>query len=336
MLGQRGGPMPAPAELPPAVQRLGCLFAPSERARASRSAPPARRQPARALRRGATNGGRLANIPPFAFAAAIAVALFIGWYNREEGHLTPATGTGYWLGIAGASAMLLLLLYPLRKRMNSLRHLGSVGSWFRLHMMLGIVGPALILFHSNFNLGALNSNVALVAMLTVAASGLIGRYLYSRIHLGLYGRRAEIKELLADVDDLKNAIEGGMPLPDDLYTALDGYAARALAGRTGAMSSFFALLGLRLSWRSERARLRRETERHVRAAGKEFRWSWRVTRKRSRNVRELLGRFFEAVNQAAAFTFYERLFALWHILHVPFFILLVLTAIVHVVAVHLY
>jgi hypothetical protein len=288
------------------------------------------------LRGGAAKRNRLANIPPLAFTAAIAVTLFIGWCNREEGHLTPATGTGYWLGIAGASAMLVLLLYPLRKRMNSLRHLGSVGGWFRLHMMLGIVGPALILFHSNFKLGALNSNVALIAMLTVAASGLIGRYLYGRIHLGLYGRRAEIEELLADVDELKNAIEGGLLLPDDLYAALDAYAARALAGRRGATSSLLALLGLRLRWRSERARLVRETERHVRVAGKELRWSWRLTRKRSRNIRELLGRFFAAVNKAAAFAFYERLFALWHILHVPFFILLVLTAIVHVVAVHLY
>ena len=101
----------------------------------------------------------------------VAAALLLGWHNSEEGHLTPETGVGYWLGIAGASAMLLLLLYPLRKRMKSLRGLGSVGGWFRLHMVLGLIGPALILFHSNFKLGSLNSNVALFSMLTVAASG---------------------------------------------------------------------------------------------------------------------------------------------------------------------
>ena len=56
----------------------------------------------------------------------------------------------------------------------------------------------------------------------------------------------------------------------------------------------------------------------------------------SREVRKLLGQYFAAVNRAAAFAFYERLFALWHVLHLPFFILLVLAAIVHVIAVHLY
>ena len=232
--------------------------------------------------------------------------------------------------------MLLLLLYPLRKRVKGLRGLGSVGGWFRLHMVLGIVGPALILFHSNFKLGALNSNVALFAMLTVAASGLIGRYLYGRIHLGLYGRRAEIEELLTDVDNLKNAIEGGLPLPDGLFAALDAHAARALAGRNGAASSFLALLGLRLRSPGLRARLMHEAEQHVGIAGKQRGWSWRVRRKRVREVRKLLRRYFVAVNKAAAFVFYERLFALWHVLHLPFFILLVLAAIVHVIAVHLY
>jgi hypothetical protein len=43
-----------------------------------------------------------------------------------------------------------------------------------------------------------------------------------------------------------------------------------------------------------------------------------------------------AVNKTAAFVFYERLFALWHVLHVPLFALLLFAAVIHVVAVHLY
>jgi hypothetical protein len=273
---------------------------------------------------------------PVAFGAVVAAALLLGWHASDQGHLTPETGTGYWLGITGASAMLLLLLYPLRKRMRSLRGLGSVGGWFRLHMALGVIGPTLILFHSNFKLGSLNSNVALFSMLTVAASGVIGRYLYGRVHLGLYGKRAEIAELLSDVDNLRYAIEGAVPLPDELLAALDAYAARALAGQSGAASSLVALLWLHLRSPGLRARLMREAEQHVAAAGKQHGWSWRARRRRVRDVRKLLRQFFAAVSRAAAFGFYERLFALWHVLHMPLFILLVLAAIIHVVAVHLY
>ena len=53
-------------------------------------------------------------------------------------------------------------------------------------------------------------------------------------------------------------------------------------------------------------------------------------------LRNLLKQYFAAVNKTAAFVFYERLFALWHVLHLPLFAILVFAAIIHVLAVHLY
>ena len=46
--------------------------------------------------------------------------------------------------------------------------------------------------------------------------------------------------------------------------------------------------------------------------------------------------YFSEFNKTAAFVFYERLFALWHVLHLPLFAILVFAAVLHVVAVHLY
>ena len=46
--------------------------------------------------------------------------------------------------------------------------------------------------------------------------------------------------------------------------------------------------------------------------------------------------FVDAVVRAAQLGFYDRLFAFWHLLHMPLFVLLLLTGIVHVIAVHLY
>lgn len=43
-----------------------------------------------------------------------------------------------------------------------------------------------------------------------------------------------------------------------------------------------------------------------------------------------------AVVKVAHFTAYEKLFSLWHVAHIPFVYLLVLSSIVHVVAVHAY
>jgi hypothetical protein len=262
--------------------------------------------------------------------------LLYGWQNRDEGQLSPDSGLGYWLGIAGASAMLLLLGYPLRKRVASLNILGSVTGWFRIHMMLGVIGPALILLHSNFKLGSLNSNVALLAMLVVAGSGLVGRYLYGRIHLGLYGRRAHIGELQAEVEALKGAIESALALPVEVFAVLDAHAERASKRGSGVLASLGNLLALR--WHSKRVRgqLLRAAERHIGVEGKRLGSSWRVRRGHVRRLRNLLKQYFAAVNKTAAFVFYERLFALWHVLHLPLFAILVFAAIIHVLAVHLY
>ena len=120
-------------------------------------------------------------------------ALFFGWQHRDDNYLSAETGTGYTLGIVGGSLMLVLLLYPLSKRIELLTRFIPIRYWFGIHMLFGIIGPVLILFHSNFQTGSTNSTVALTCMLLVAGSGIIGRYIYTRIHHGLYGTRVTLK-----------------------------------------------------------------------------------------------------------------------------------------------
>jgi len=133
------------------------------------------------------------------FSVVVTAMLVYGWDTRDDSFLSAADGWGYKLGIIGGSLMTLLLFYPLRKRLRFMQSWGSIKHWFRIHMLFGVIGPVLILFHSNFHLGSTNSNVALICMLLVAGSGLIGRFLYTRIHFGLYGHRATLEELRKDL-----------------------------------------------------------------------------------------------------------------------------------------
>ena len=103
-----------------------------------------------------------------------------GWLTRERDLINPESGLGYWLGIVGASLMLALLLYPLRKRFRFMQRLGATRHWFRMHMIFGLLGPLLILYHCNFQLGSFNSRVAFFCMLLVAGSGIVGRHFYAR------------------------------------------------------------------------------------------------------------------------------------------------------------
>jgi hypothetical protein len=277
-----------------------------------------------------------ARVVPTVFGISLIGSIVVGWLNHDETNLTPQSGLGYWLGIAGSSAMLLLLIYPFRKRLTSLRALGGVFFWFRAHMILGLVGPVLILFHSNFALGSLNSNVALLAMLTVATSGLVGRYLYAKIHLGLHGRKAAVQQILADADTLRNLICDGLPVSDHIIVELNSFAKVAMTPRTGVMANFWWMSVLSVRALVARKRLLAEASKLVRNEGKRLGWSRRMRRDRLAAATDHITLHLAAVKKAAAFAFYERLFALWHVLHLPLFILLILAAVAHVVAVHLY
>jgi hypothetical protein len=65
-------------------------------------------------------------------------------------------------------------------------------------------------------------------------------------------------------------------------------------------------------------------------------WSRRVRRQQLSGATDLVTLYVVAVKKAAAFAFYERLFRIWHIFHMPLFFLLVVAAIVHVFAAHFF
>lgn len=261
---------------------------------------------------------------------AVSMILYLGWATRDEQILTAESGLGYALGIAGGSMMLLLLLYPLRKKARFMRNLGPIKHWFRLHMTFGVLGPVCILYHCSFQLGSLNSNVALFCMVTVASSGLIGRYLYMNIHNGLYGSKANLAGLRRDADALRQDLAERVEFAPHLLQRLDAFEQRVLS-RHGLAN---LLLGFSV-WR-ERAALRRhirtELLRHAEAGS----LSRSELRALHRSLRRHVSARLESVRKIAGLGLYERLFSLWHLLHFPLFLMLVLAGVVHVFAVHIY
>ncbi len=268
------------------------------------------------------------------FTLVSVVLLVFGWQFPIHRYITPQRGVGYALGILGGSLMLLLLLYPARKRWRWLAFMGSVKRWFETHMVFGIVGPLCILYHANFSTGAVNSNVALFCMLTVSGSGLIGRYMYTRIHHGLSERAKTLKELQANAERLRGVSLSVSFLPE-LLERLSAEEQQLLA-RVMAMPVLlrppvaFALDLL------SRARLMR----YVRYTLKEAaRGSATMTAQRPRllrSTRSYVVQRLRATREVSEFQAYTQLFALWHVLHLPLFFMLLIAGIVHVIAVHVY
>jgi hypothetical protein len=274
--------------------------------------------------------------PARVFFLVVVALLYVGWRTPTERYITPRSGVGYLLGIVGGSLMVLLLLYSARKRFRWLAFLGSVNRWFEVHMVFGVLGPLCILFHSNFSLGATNSNVAFFSMLTVAGSGLVGRYLYSHIHFGLYGRKKSLSELKASADRLQS-LGQNIPFLPDLMTRLEGAERTILA--TGPNLPILELVKpLFVTARVLLARwkLRGYVRRALRASARTSPLMSSERRRLQRTAMRFAATRLRATREVAEFEVYQRLFGLWHVLHLPLIFMLFIAGVVHVVAVHVY
>lgn len=271
------------------------------------------------------------NIGATLFFLSVVFVLYQGWQFRDLNWITAERGVGYVLGIVGGVMMLLLLLYPLRKRFAALRFMGAIKHWFRLHMIFGVLGPTLILFHSNFGLGALNSNVALFCMLVVAGSGLLGRYFYARIHHGLYGNQATIQELQQASSWSQGKVVDELHYFPMLKEQLQEYEAVAIKAGKGWLS-IVSIPWLAISSQFAYARVWRQCKEAIKTQISDR----NAQRQQLHQARKNLRAYFSAARKVAELGFYTRLFSLWHVLHLPLFVMMVVTGIIHVIAVHLY
>jgi hypothetical protein len=262
----------------------------------------------------------------------ITALLIFGYYFPTDRYISAASGWGYLLGIIGGGLMIVLLLYPLRKRFRWLAFIGTTKRWFQVHMLLGILGPVTILYHANFNWGAANSNVALICMLVVSGSGLFGRHFYSRIHDGLYGRKETLAELQKHAQRLRY-LNNNLALLPLLVREIDAEEA-SIVNRCEATPTL--LRPLVVAWYVLRARIQLYlyVRRTLRTAAVP------MSEDDQQRVYRLAANYIEnrlaASRRVLEFDSYERLFSLWHMLHMPLFVLLLIAGIAHVIAVHVY
>jgi hypothetical protein len=246
----------------------------------------------------------------------ISLLLAAGWATHDRHYLVAESGIGYWFGIIGGSLMLLLLAYPMRKRFRRWKAIGSVKSWFRIHMILGVVGPLIIVFHSGFRLGSFNSSVAFFSMLIVAISGLVGRSLYQRIHHGLYGSKLRFEEFHSNVDLSVLLNKGSIVIDSAIVKEFNDVETSLSNLHTGVNRS----IGFYMRMKSRIRKLNRNIARTTLDKPQK-----RQIYIRLRDLRSIcrLG-----IN--------EVLFSYWHVLHLPLFIMLILSGFIHVFVVHFY
>lgn len=273
-----------------------------------------------------------------AFLIVVTFLMVAGYFISHLKLYKPGDDVGYNMGLVGGIMLLSLLLYPLRKRVRLFRSLGILPTWFKWHMIFGILAPALILFHSTFYIGSINAGMAMTAMLLVSGSGIFGRFFYTKIHNGLYGRQASLKELQEDMHQT-GSVKANLNFAPDIIKRLDDFSAQTARVSKGGKAGFlhFATIGLRAMWLSRK--LKHDLHRAMYAQAKEKNWNAAQIQRLDTMYEENKNQiqfYIDAVRDVAQFHTYERLFSWWHIFHIPLVYLLVFSGIFHVISVHMY
>lgn len=276
------------------------------------------------------------SLTPPIFAIVTCAVLYAGWNAELDHYINPETGAGYWLGIVGGIMLLLMALYPLRKRALSMRRWGPTRYWFKSHMAMGIIAPTLILYHCNFALGATNSNVSLVAMAIVVISGITGRYIYGKIHYGVYGNQFDLEQLRVDKAVTDRIIRETFEKQPALYHRLSKFEQSAMKPSSGISGGLTRLLFTGTRARLAYLWLLPAVNRALKEMAEESGWSAEEAGENRASVLGYIAAHLNTVVRIVQYAFFERVFSIWHVLHIPFYVILLVSGIYHVIAVHMY
>ncbi|QDV05258.1 Ferredoxin--NADP reductase [Planctomycetes bacterium Poly30] len=130
-----------------------------------------------------------------------------------DGHelLRPARNVGLACGIAAALAVVLNLLYLLRRGKRAWIRFGSLRGWMSLHVATGVSGFLLAVVHGGFLVRDTAGGHAILAMGVLIATGAMGRYLYSFVPRAANGRELALEEIQSRLAGLEGEWDADHP-----------------------------------------------------------------------------------------------------------------------------
>lgn len=238
--------------------------------------------------------------------------------------LRPSGYVGQSAGILAVLIFFGLLLYPLRKRWKALAFTGSVGKWLDVHVAAALTLPLLLAIHAGWRSTGI-IGLGFTAMMIVWASGLIGRYVYTRIPRAKSGvelsrdevvtQRRELVDRIVQTTGLdRNAIERSLNVGAS-HARGSGFLATAARMLTNDVVRWRMTRNLAAQWASM-------------SVGKR-----RVSRHALKEAVKLASREIFLDQQARMLEETRRVLHWWHVAHRPFAFTALIAVVIHVAVV---
>jgi hypothetical protein len=229
----------------------------------------------------------------------IAAALMLSFAGVRLAGYQASSNVGYWLGVGGGLMLLVVFAYPLRKRLPLMRRWGAARHWFAVHMVCGIAGPLVIIVHSGFHIGSINAGVALVSMLLVAGSGILGRFIYLRVHRGLSGAHWSLRDLQQQIGASSDRVHSQLGFAPQVESLLEAFHQRVQAPAPTLAARWHAFFAASWQARTLRRRCRRELAIALKARAAGAGWQPRHVKRALARAMRMVDDYLDAVQRAA-------------------------------------
>lgn len=206
--------------------------------------------------------------------------------------------------------------YSTRKRVRALWNAGKLHRWLEFHIFLCLLGPVLVVFHTTFKAGGVAA-ISLWTMLSVASSGIIGRFLYAQIPKNLQGADLSAAQITGELDRLSAKLSSnkvGERLAKTIYQGFDTLPKPQTIVEAAVV--FMRLASLR--WRMYRAVNQLiEGNIHSKVVAKE--------------MHATAAALASLIQKSLVLKQAGRLFYYWHAIHIPFTVIMFITLAAHIV-----
>ncbi|NJD22569.1 MAG: hypothetical protein FIA82_07865 [Melioribacter sp.] len=240
------------------------------------------------------------------------------FFNGLHKLLKPSGLIGHGLGIIGSLMMIIgVSAYMIRKRVRKFVRIGFLKHWLEMHIFLCSVGPILVLYHTAFKFGGIVA-VSFWSMIAVVISGVIGRFIYIQIPRTIQGQEYSLDELKSLDKDYSHRLKDEFGLDDNLITKLEFFNKIQIHKRTNFISigwlifkDYFVNKKLLSVYKRELISKKIGTNK-VKAIIKLC------------NAKLVLSRRISLLHSV------HTIFKYWHIIHLPFAIIMLIIMLVHV------
>jgi hypothetical protein len=237
-------------------------------------------------------------------------------YNPDHSLLKPSGTLGHGYGIIGSLSLIIgVFAYMARKRYRFLSRMGIVKHWLEFHIFLCTLGPVLVLFHTAYKFGGLVA-ISFWSMVAVFFSGVIGRFIYLQIPRSIEGRELNLNEIIGMKSDLADNLRANYNLDEKSFNVLsDSISMKSEIYHTNKFIRYI-----------RRYADDRKSIHSVKKILKEN----RLTSSDYKKIIDLMKVSFRLNRRIEGLGTMQKMFRYWHVVHLPFAIIMLIIMLVHV------